>query len=282
VAVQFNISKNNNLINVSEINAPAEITQFTPNLRFNHNNISYYYSSDCNEERRLRMNEAFDILQNDTEIISFYSIDNPNSADIKIGCSEAEMLQEKNLFIAGEGGPKEYVNTTIYPVILKGDIFLYKQSSCEEPIVELHELLHVFGFDHISNSKYIMYPIVNCDQKLSQGHIQYLVSLYSIEPLPDSYFDYANVTKSGRYLDFNLIVNNRGMIHDENVSIDLYSGNDKIGNFSLGEVNFGAGKNFYVQNFKLPSRNVNNIEFRIVSPLRQMNIKDKTLDASLS
>lgn len=279
--VSLNITQFSQAKELPRVIASSEITQFIPNLRFNHNNISYYFSASCNSERRARIEQAFSVIKEDTVIISFEQFNDLSDADITISCSEAEVQKSENLFIAGEGGPKEYVNSTIYPIILRGNIYLYKQSSCKEPIVELHELLHVFGFDHINNSDYIMYPVVNCDQKLSQGYVQYLINLYSAEPLADVYFEYANITKSGRYLNFEVFVSNRGMIDEENATLLVYSENENIGEFSLGKISFGGGKRFYVQNFRLPSRFMQDIQFRISTPDSQMTSEGKTLNASL-
>ena len=78
------------------------------------------------------------------------------------------MEQDDDLFIAGEGGPTSITNTSLYNVILKGKILLYKKSECEEPIVELHELLHVFGFDHSQDPNNIMFNLSSCNQEISQ------------------------------------------------------------------------------------------------------------------
>ena len=40
-----------------------------------------------------------------------------------------------------------------FKTIEKGKIALFKESKCEYPVVELHEISHVFGFDHIDNKK---------------------------------------------------------------------------------------------------------------------------------
>ena len=78
-----------------------------------------------------------------------------------------------------------------------------KSKDCSYPNVELHELLHVLGFDHSENKKSIMYQLIeSCDQILDQSIINQLKLLYAEENLPDLYFDKINVIKKGRYLPF--------------------------------------------------------------------------------
>ena len=59
---------------------------FAENLRFNHNNISFFIEKSCSNVRSTSMKEAFKIFHDKMEIISFYEIEN-DSADILVGCS---------------------------------------------------------------------------------------------------------------------------------------------------------------------------------------------------
>ena len=45
---------------------------FLENLRFNHNNISYFVDGSCSEVRRSAMVEAFGLFEWMTEHVSFY------------------------------------------------------------------------------------------------------------------------------------------------------------------------------------------------------------------
>ena len=60
---------------------------FIENLRFNHNNISYFIEPSCPDNRKSRMKEALEIFQNEVEIITFNEIMS-EEADISIGCSD--------------------------------------------------------------------------------------------------------------------------------------------------------------------------------------------------
>lgn len=236
------------------------IKQFYSNMRFNHNKLSYFIENSCEEQRKERMEEAFVIFSNKTSLISFYPQEE-SKADILVGCSEDFIEPEENLFIAGEGGPTKIINTSLYNVIVQGKILLYKEGECEFPVVEVHELLHVFGFDHIENPKDIMYNFSSCDQEIGQDTIDILNSLYSQVPAPDLYISNISATKRGRYLDFEIEVRNRGLIDVENATFLVSASQEKVGEFSLEEIGYGEGKILKVQNLKLPSRSTESVKF---------------------
>ncbi|MDP3027533.1 MAG: CARDB domain-containing protein [Nanoarchaeota archaeon] len=253
--------------NVLEVsNLSSAVGQFYPNMKFNHNHISYTIAPDCSNEKKSRMTEAFEELKDKVGIIIFYPVsDNP---DIEVSCSEATKHSiEKDYFIAGEGGAKEIIQTGRYNVITQGVILLYgekKGIECDWPNVELHELLHVFGFDHSSDKNSLMFQYLeSCSQKLDESIINSLKELYSKENLPDLYFNNVTGIKKGRYLDFNVTVKNSGTIDAENVFLEVFDGENRLDSFDLKNIDFGAGVSFSVQNLKLNSRSSNNIKLII-------------------
>lgn len=252
----------------------GETKQFYPNMRFNHNKISYFIDPSCSSERGERMKEAFLTVQDKTTI-SFYSTLEEN-ADILVGCSKEYKEQEENIFIAGEGGPTKIINTSVYYVILKGKVLLYKESECSFPVVELHELLHVFGFDHSDNPKNVMYAFSSCDQEITQDIINTLNSLYNINALPDLSISEINASKKARYLDFDITIKNLGLTNSKNTILSVLAENKEIDSFSIKDLEFGAGSILSVKNLKLPSRNTKTIEFVIdreneIKELREEN-----------
>ena len=253
--------------------------QFASNMRFNHNSITYFIASDCDGIKRDKMLEAFSILEEETEIISFF--EDGEDADIIIACSDIEIQKDENLFIAGEGGPSKYINNTIYPLILKGRIFLYRSGDCIAPLVEMHELLHVFGFDHSEDKTDIMYPNSDCSQALKQKYIQSLKELYSIPAKADLYFkDSNNLVKAGSYLNFEVTVVNQGIIDAKTVSLTAYADNKQLESFDLKDIKVGEGQKFSVQNLKLPSPNSKGIELRISSPTQEYDLGNNILRAA--
>ena len=245
-----------------EISAGSEVVQFEKNMRFNHNTLSFFINSDCDQSKKMRMMRAFSEVQSQTEIILFRPAEE-SVADILIGCSEESYETEKNTFISGEGGPTEYFNLTMYPLIKKGKILLYQESSCDYPITELHELFHVFGFDHINKSQYIMYPYIDCKQIINPELINQLKEIYSIEPLPELYFMNVSAVKTDNYLNFSVQINNDGLNDAENVNLNVYADNEKVDNFDLKTIAIGSGQVFYVNNLKLPSSNIKTVKLEI-------------------
>ena len=257
----------NNTEKPLDISTKSEVSQFEKNMRFNHNSLSYKFVSECPQDKIDKMLEAFSIIHQKTAIIFFY--ETVKTPDIEITCSSELLEKEKNIFIAGEGGPTKFTNDTIYPLIFQGTILLYKPlyetEDCDEPVVELHELLHVFGFEHLNNSNSIMYPYLSCNQKLDKEFIEYLIELYSIEPKAELKFKEINVTKSGKYLNFNVIVENNGIINASSIILEL-SSQEKIQDFDFETIEVGSFKRLSVENLKLPSRSTNNITFTIKTP----------------
>lgn len=247
-------------------NLSYEVKQFHPNMKFNHNSISYNIDSGCDNDKKKRMLEAFSELKENVKVINFHSVS--ERADIEVSCSEYTYQKEKDFFIAGEGGAKEIIQTGKYNVITNGVILLHGNPhgfyKCEWPNIELHELLHVFGFDHSKDEYSLMYPYLeSCDQKLDKSIVNDLKKLYSKENLADLYFEEVTAVKKGRYLDFNISIKNLGVVSAENTMLDVFDDDKKVGNFELKNISFGAGVNFYVVNFKLKSRSSKNIKLVI-------------------
>jgi len=245
---------------------------FMENLRFNHDDISFFIEPSCTLSRKNSMKQAFQIFQSEMKIISFHEISSSN-ADIEVGCSEDFIKINKNFFRAGEGGPSKIINTSKFKIIEKGKISLYKDSECKLPVVEIHELGHVFGFDHTNNPKNIMYNISKCDQKISPDMVKIINELYSIEPLPDARISELTAVKKKRYLDFNITVLNEGLESISNMSLTIVSEGKEVSKFYLGDIKIGYGRSLYVTNIRLPTSNVDAIDFYLdrENSVRELN-----------
>jgi len=236
--------------------------QFYPDMRFPKKDIFYNIDFSCGEDKKTRMLQAFTRLEQETDLIKFYS--SQQEPDILVSCQETEVEQEAGkYFIAGEGGPTTIINTTKFYIIEKGKVLLfYKENSCNNYNVELHELLHVFGFEHSNNKESIMYNTTFCYQVLTDDIAAELKRLYLIPELPDLYFNNVSVIKHGSYLDFEIDVRNQGLANSENISLDLFS-EEKIDSFELGNISYGEGKLFQAKNIKI-SRSLKKIKFILV------------------
>lgn len=241
--------------------------QFYPNMKFNHNNITYKINSECNEREKQRMIKAFEELTSKVDKIRFSVSNNPDTEifDIEVSCSIKENIN-KDYFIAGEGGAKEIIPTGRYHIIETGIIYLSNERTikCEYPNIELHELMHVFGFDHSNNEKSLMYPFISsCDQKLDGSLIKELDKIYSEENFPELYFADITAIKKGRYLDFNITIKNSGSISSKDVTLSVLDNDEEIETRNIGDLNFGAGIFLQTTNLKLIHKVPKKISFVI-------------------
>ena len=259
------------------INGSGEVVQFYPNMRYSDRIISYKIESACSEKKSNDIVMAFAAISEKT-ILSFYqSDDNP---EIKVLCSDiAPLAEEKGHFVAGEGGPSEIINTTKFSVILSGKIALYRENKCDKPNVAIHEILHALGFDHINSLKSILYPITSCDQQIDLGVVDLINKLYSIDSLPDLAIDALDASSEGRYLNFNINILNIGLAKSSWAELNLYSDNEKITNFSLGDVEIGEKRILMVENLRLPSRE-DNIMFVVESSSRELTLDNNRIEVS--
>lgn len=236
---------------------------FAKNLRFNHNHISYFIEEECAGIRKDTMIKAFNIFEDKMDLISFYKVNNNIDADISVGCSDNYIKLGENLFVAGEGGPSRIINTSIFKIIEKGKISLFKDPQCSYPVVELHELSHVFGFDHSKNPLSIMYNVSGCNQRITDDMVELIDNLYSIEPLADALISELTAIKKGRYLDFNITILNEGLTKIDSINLSVVSNGKEIQLVNLGELDIGYGRTLRATNVKLPSISVKRIDFII-------------------
>lgn len=250
-----------------DINLSA-VRQFYSNMKFNHNQISYTLDDTCLAERKRRILMAFDELSKQVNAINFYEVsDNPN---IEISCSEENKPSiNEDYFIAGEGGAREIIQTGKFNVINGGIILFYDEKEglhCDYPNIELHELMHVFGFGHSEEEGSIMYPYLeSCEQVLDSSIIDQLNELYAVENLPDLYFSEVKAIRKGRYLDFNLTIKNAGVKDVPSVNFSVFDEGEFVDTKQLDEIRYGAGMIIEITNFKLNNRDSEEVKFVIDS-----------------
>tara|TARA_Y100000034_G_scaffold21160_1_gene24351 strand:+ start:17771 stop:18742 length:972 start_codon:yes stop_codon:yes gene_type:complete len=251
-----------------------EVMQFYPSMKFNHNKISYKVEEECKGDKRERMIEAFDELSSLVGVISFYEVEFKEGVDIEISCSGQEGVVEGEYFIAGEGGAKEIILTERYNIINQGVVLLHGNPhgflECSWANVELHELIHVFGFDHSENPDSLMYSLLeSCSQRLDESIINELKTLYSQENLADLYLEDVEIVKKRRYIDFDLTVKNSGSIDAENVKLSVFDDGELVKSFDLGDeegkIKYGAGIKISIENLRLKSSSPDEIQLVIDS-----------------
>jgi len=235
---------------VGEIIEYGAVPVFAENLRFNHNLISYSIDEGCDSVRRDDMVEAFNIFSEEVEIVSFF--EDGDDPDILVGCSDDFVGMGENLFAAGEGGPSRIINTSLFRTIEEGNVILYNGNDCDYPIVALHELGHVFGFDHSPDPRNIMFNISGCGQRMSGDMADVMMELYSVEALADIKIKSVEGAVGGRYLSFNISVLNEGMVGIRNITLTVLVDDEIVDVVELGEIGIGYGRTLRIQNMRVP------------------------------
>ena len=238
----------------------ASSEQFYENMRFRDRKITYKVEAACSNEKSQDVDKAFSILESET-ILDFNRVAG-GEAEITIFCSNVEPpAKQDGFFVAGEGGPTEVINTSLYSVILAGKVSFFREERCDEPKIALHEILHVLGFDHNSNPDSILHPTLDCDQTIDESIIRNINELYSTSSKPDLEILELDATKSGRYLNFEVEVINQGLKDAENIYLRIYAEDKFVKEFDLEDLDIGTRKFLEVENLKLPIRKNDEITF---------------------
>lgn len=252
--------------------------QFYPNLRFPSSRISYGFEPGCDENKEVNVKGALAILSDKT-ILQFYEDAHPQ---ISISCSDqSPPLEKHNYFIAGEGGPTEIVNTSLFSVIQGGKILLYKDEKCTTPHIALHEMLHVLGFDHNQDPTSILYPTLDCKQKLDDYFVDDLNALYRVPSKPDLTITHVNATKEGRYLSFDIEIINQGLVSASGVSLEVRTESTSVKEFDLSTIEIGTRKTLSVSNLRIPS-SAQTLKFIVDGTHRIEEIYEDNNEADLS
>ena len=130
---------------------------------------------NCQEHQVNRVIKAFEIVTNETGgAVNF--LEGEGDVDIEIYCNKAQ-AEGPGYMVLGDGGYEAYGN-----VIFKGTLNFYTHRNCGTwPDMEVHEVLHTLGFEHIDDKKSIMYyEQVRCDAgKIDDEIVDKLIGIYS-------------------------------------------------------------------------------------------------------
>ncbi|MBT4376819.1 matrixin family metalloprotease [archaeon] len=267
--LEFSFDRNTNFSLVDEnINL-----QFYPNMRFPTMNISYEIKDKCNLQKQGDVLRAFEILNEDT-ILDFYEV--IGNGEIKISCEDKNRVED-GLFIAGEGGPTNITESGNFHVITEGEILLIRKSSCEEPNIAIHEILHVLGFNHSNNKNNILYPVSNCKQRMGEEIAGEIDKLYSVPTLPDLSLTSASAIKHGRYLDINFSVENSGLIGSEKAVVIVYADGKKIDKLEVDELQVGHGRKIDITNLWISQLKLEFLELVIETNLVELTKENNNI-----
>ncbi len=236
--------------------------QFYDNMRFPNKEISYKIDR-CPLQKEDEMEHAFKIIENLT-VLEFYPV--AKNEEITVTCGQKVKIEE-DFFIAGEGGPTDITKSGQLKVITHGRILLLRESQCPDPVIPIHELLHVLGFVHSPNPKNIMHNFSSndCDQEIGEEIPKLLNNLYSIPSRPDLVIIEAIPKIDGRYLNANITIRNQGLKESPKSKIVIYEDEKKLYDAEIEKLEIGYGTKIMLKNIKLERFSFKEIIFNIES-----------------
>jgi len=270
----FGSTENGNFSSFSEADGGM---QFYPNMRFPETRITYRIFN-CPLSKQNEMQIAFATLEDSTPL-RFFSVE--DDEEIFITCEE-EMKSDGNLFIAGEGGPTKIIAVGTFAVILEGKILLIQESSCSKPNIALHELLHVLGFEHSTNSGNIMYNITSCSQTMGEDIPELLNKLYAIPSYADLGFKNVSASLSGRFLDVDLSVVNVGLKSSDEFKIKIYADKGFVKEIEVESIDMGYGKLLSLKNIWVSQVSVSELEIVIESNFEEINLENNNINLTVN
>ena len=239
--------------------------QFYPMMRFPDSKISYQIGG-CPLQKKDDMERAFEIISNKS-LLEFYSVN--FGEEISVTCDSKNKIQD-GMFIAGEGGPVNISEGEKFNIIFNGQVLLLKESSCYNPNIAIHELLHVLGFNHSTNKNNIMYPVSNCRQTIGQDTLDLINELYSIPSYADLSFENVSAYIHGRYLDTEINIRNIGLKDSEEIEIEIYTEDKLIKQISLEALEIGNGMKITMNNIRIPRTDIVELQFVINSSFEEL------------
>jgi len=252
--IEFGTKSGNFNLNVNQ----SGNMQFYQNMRYSDSKISYKIDN-CPLQKKNDMEKAFEIISN-SSVLRFNPVD--YNEEISVTCDSKNKIED-GLFIAGEGGPVNITKGDNFNVILKGQILLIKDSTCENPNVALHELLHALGFNHSSNENNIMYPISKCKQTIGTDIISLINELYLTPSEPDLVLNNVSAVMHGKYLDVNMSIKNNGLKDSGEAKVLIYADDELVKEIKLDELEIGYERIITLNNLWVKQINVNRLDFFI-------------------
>lgn len=253
--------------------------QFYPNMRFLSPKISYKIDGSCSLKKKKEMKDAFLYIENVTNL-SFYRI--YSDPEITVTCEEESKTTKNGMFIAGEGGPTKIISGENFNVIYNGKILLLRESNCERPNVEIHELLHVLGFNHSKNPNNIMYPVSKCSQTLGKEIPDKINMLYSFPQLPDLKIQNVSAQISRRYLDLNLSVQNIGLKDSLSETLKIYGDGKLLKEMNLKEIKVGYGLDVSLTNIWVGLVKIKKIKIVVETTGSELSLENNQVTLSTS
>ncbi len=129
----------------------------TTKIHWSHMPLTYKFETNCPEKREIEMRKAFEQLKQDTGFLLWFK-ETKTNPDISIYCKESQWEKWKDETLADALIHLDKSNKNL---IIKGEINLYGQQTrlCKTgyPRLEVHEILHLFGFRDVGDMSSVMF-----------------------------------------------------------------------------------------------------------------------------
>lgn len=153
-------------------------------LHWTHMPVTYSFADNfsCGRSEPNYIIKAFREIQNETnKIVRFEQVE--SNGDIAINCKkDFNMNKTAGTYQVGDA----LISNLEGNRIINGELNFYIVSntinagSCSYADIEVHEILHTFGFDHTSEKNNIMNPVVSyCPTHLNEDILNKLLSTYN-------------------------------------------------------------------------------------------------------
>jgi len=163
------------------VNNPPTWSLSTP-IMFNNpkwytNHLTYTFPKNCTKLQRDKMIAAMNYIVNNTRTSLTFTEVADGCPDIIITCLNVSDMLEDTIGTA----QSSYFDEGYYSVITKSEIELtLGDQLCPLPNVQIHELMHSFGFDHTNDPSDIMYEKFGCAQTLKDDLKDDLERIYPL------------------------------------------------------------------------------------------------------
>jgi len=141
------------------------------------NHLTFTFPKNCTKLQRDKMIDAMNYIVNNTRTSLTFTEVADGCSDIIITCLNVSDMLEDTI---GTAQPS-YFDEGYYSVITKSEIELtLGDQLCPLPNMQIHELMHSFGFDHSKDPSDIMYEKFGCAQTMKDSLKKNLEQIYPL------------------------------------------------------------------------------------------------------
>ncbi|MCD6482936.1 MAG: matrixin family metalloprotease, partial [Candidatus Aenigmarchaeota archaeon] len=182
----------------------------------------------------------------------FVITNNSKEADVIAKCTDfiRDYTEQNEIVILGEAKIERMVDTGLFNISEDAVVYIKTRSKkCIEPVTVIHEFGHILGLDHVNDTKNIMYPYEDCDEKIENYTIETIKNLYSFSSLAELAFENISVDLEDNKLIVNGLLRNYGPVASSKTNLVIYVDDKTFYTLDIQELKPGEGIKFTVSGF---------------------------------